>query len=668
MMGKEPITTKSWNEPSREWILLAAILFVAAFLRFMALDELPPGLYRDEAYNGLDALEVLRGHTPIFFEANNGREPLFIYLEALSVALLGRSPGALRLVSAVVGALTIPAFYWLARELFGRRVATYVAILAAATVWTLNLSRVAFRAVTLPPLAAISLALLWRGQAQRRWGRMALAGAIYGLAFYTYLAARFSAVALAVFILYCALWRRDQFWLRGWLVFVLAALIVAAPLGVYFLTHWSAMMARAGQVSVFSEAINHGNLWGTLLRHAGRVARGFFYRGDFIPRHNVPLRPVFDPLVGLAFLAGVGLAIRRARHNAAYGLTLIWFGAMLLPTVLAEDAPHMLRGSGVLPTLFILPALGMAEFVYWMERRGRAVFGYCIVGIVLALSAGQNVAAYARHLRSEAVYYNFEAGAATLAVEINRYLGSGWQGHGLRAADKEAYADRQVYLAPRLWRDWPSVRFLSASNDALIIIPEQGAAPRPSAVDAMLVLWPYESHDNALALLPRNRLISVREGARERGDLEKESRLLYVLWRSQPPEDAPRNVERSFEHGIRLLGYHAQLSADGAKLVVSLYWQATLPIAENYTIFCHVVRGNGLIGQHDGLSAGGYYVTSQWRPGDIIEDRHEIALSSPYNPVDCQLVVGLYRLETMQRIAVLDAAGAPTSETSLTLR
>ena len=375
-MVVKPIKSRMWSRPSQEWVLLAAMVVVAAFLRFAALDTLPPGLYHDEAYNGLDALGVLRGQTPLFFEANNGREPLFIYLEALGVALLGRSPGALRIVSAMVGALTIPAFYWLAREMFGRRVATYTAILALTTVWTLNLSRVAFRVVTLPPITAVALALLWRGLTQRRLGRMVLAGAIYGLTFYTYLAARFSIVALAVFIAYCAIWRREQLWLRGWLCFAAAALVIATPLGVYFLAHWDAMMARAGQVSVFSEAINHGDSWGTLLRHAGRVARGFFYRGDFIPRHNVPLRPVFDPLIGLAFLAGIGLALYWMWRDASYGLTLIWFSVMLLPTVLAEDAPHMLRGSGVLPTLFILPALGLAEFVYWMERRNWVTLGY----------------------------------------------------------------------------------------------------------------------------------------------------------------------------------------------------------------------------------------------------------------------------------------------------
>ena len=159
-----------------EYPAILLITALAALLRFWALDQLPPGLYHDEAFNGLDALGVLRGQTPLYFAANNGREPLFIYLTAASIRLWGRSPGGLRWVSACVGTLTIPALYLLGRALFNRRVALLAALLASTTVWTLNLSRVAFRAVLLPPLAALALWALWRALQQRRLDRMALAG------------------------------------------------------------------------------------------------------------------------------------------------------------------------------------------------------------------------------------------------------------------------------------------------------------------------------------------------------------------------------------------------------------------------------------------------------------------------------------------------------------
>ena len=71
--------------------LLAAIVLLGAFFRLYRIDRLPPGETYDPAFYGLDALAILRGETPIFFETNvfGGREPLFSYIVAACVAVLG---------------------------------------------------------------------------------------------------------------------------------------------------------------------------------------------------------------------------------------------------------------------------------------------------------------------------------------------------------------------------------------------------------------------------------------------------------------------------------------------------------------------------------------------------------------------------------------------------
>ena len=55
-------------------IWLAIIALLAALLRLPALDRVPPGYQFDEAYNALDALEVLAGNHRLFLPANGGRE------------------------------------------------------------------------------------------------------------------------------------------------------------------------------------------------------------------------------------------------------------------------------------------------------------------------------------------------------------------------------------------------------------------------------------------------------------------------------------------------------------------------------------------------------------------------------------------------------------------
>ena len=115
------------------WILL--ITGLGAALRLAAFGSVPVGLYQDEAFNGLDALRVLAGEHPIYFIANNGREPLLIYLASISIARLGRTVAAVRLPSALLGTLTIPATAFLGSALFNKRVGILASALIAITFW-----------------------------------------------------------------------------------------------------------------------------------------------------------------------------------------------------------------------------------------------------------------------------------------------------------------------------------------------------------------------------------------------------------------------------------------------------------------------------------------------------------------------------------------------------
>ncbi|MCK4315439.1 MAG: glycosyltransferase family 39 protein, partial [Anaerolineae bacterium] len=237
-------------------------------MRVLALGEIPPGLYHDEAFNGLDALgvHVFTGQWPVYFAANRGREPLFIYLIAATVNLLGRTPGALRLAAALCGTLTIPATYLMARAWFNRRVALLSAVVLATMLWHVHLSRIGFRAVTLPLTTALALWLGARAYRSRRRRDWLLTGLLYGLCFYAYLPARFTPIVLITFALYLLSTGRGRRLWPGAAWFAAGTLVTLAPLALYAVGHWDVVMGRPGQVSVFNPLINGGDLWGTLGR------------------------------------------------------------------------------------------------------------------------------------------------------------------------------------------------------------------------------------------------------------------------------------------------------------------------------------------------------------------------------------------------------------------
>jgi 4-amino-4-deoxy-L-arabinose transferase-like glycosyltransferase len=150
---------------------MVGVLLLGTGLRLIALDQVPPGLSHDEAYNGVTALEVwLLGRRDIFFEIYNGIEPLIIYWEALYLRLFGITPVAMRLVNVTAGLLTIPLTYALTRRLLAStesRSAQWGALLAALGVslsfWAVFVSRLTLRAVTLPLLELPAFYCLWRG-------------------------------------------------------------------------------------------------------------------------------------------------------------------------------------------------------------------------------------------------------------------------------------------------------------------------------------------------------------------------------------------------------------------------------------------------------------------------------------------------------------------------
>ena len=643
---------------------MMAVLLVATLLRLAAFGEVPPGLYHDEAFHGLDAVDILQGRLSFYFPANNGREPLFIYLIALSVGLLGKSPFALRLVSPFAGLLTVAATAAMGRALFSRRVGLLAAAVLAVTLLHVHLSRVGFRAVLLPLFTALAIwqaALGIREPAPveskgGRWRHWLAAGIFYGLSFYTYTAARSTPIALAAFGMYVLLAQSPslqtpnsklqtlssrRLW-RDIGLGALAALLMVAPLAVYAAGHSDEVLGRLGQVSILNPAINGGDPWGTLGAHTLRTLGMFFVRGDRIWRHNVPWRPIFDPLLGAAFIVGLLVALRRARRAPVIGFVLIWTAVMSLPTLLAEDAPHFLRSVGVLPVVVFLPALGLD----WLADRlplpslrsgesGKRYLSFLICHLfilVFPLLFGlvSTVRAYfGEYARAPMAGYWFEHGAVGLAGRINAFLGTGWDGERMLHGES---GDQQVYLDPGLWEEWPQVRFLVAAQEAVTVGLDGEQADGRVAV----FVWPYGDWERASlflqALVPAPTELSVEEGPLSQGDRDAEPYRTYLAFFGAPADPAAPVMAR-FSEGVELLGVQvmpvdvgSSLSGGGDQegVQVRLRWRATAPLAEDYTVFMHYLRDGERVAQADGRPAGGRYPTTAWRPGDVIDDDHYV--------------------------------------------
>ncbi len=642
----------------RHRLLVLLLLLAGAALRLVAPGDVPPGLYHDEAQHGLDALAVLEsGELPLYFTANNGREPLYIYLVTAAVGLLGRSPLAVRLPAFFAGFLTLAATYDLGRVLFGRRAGLWALGVLSATLWHVHLSRVGFRAVLLPLFTALFLAQAVRAVKRGRAGYWIAAGALYGAAWYTYTGVRFTPVALAAVLLYGLLLHRERtlgLW-RGALLFCGAALVLLAPLGLYTLRYPEVVLQRAGQVSVFSPEISGGDPWGTLLRHLWRTGLIFFVRGDRIWRHNLAWRPVWDPALGLAFVAGVGVALATFRRRAGTALVLLWTLVMLVPTVLAEDAPHFLRAVGVLPVVALLPALGLT----WIaDRAGRFlshVSRFMLPALLLLFGLGATSYDYfVRYAQAPLAHHWFEAGPVALAGQINALRGEGWDGERMLHGPPTG---RAIYVDPLYWLEWEAFPFLVPTEEVTFL----PVGESPSLGEGLaFIVWPYRGGpEQALSHLPHPAVLSATRGPEAQGDKEPEPYAIALLLQADPaPEELPPPLAR-FEGGVTLHGVSVEPQPEGARVLLT--WGAEESFDVAHTVFVHYLRGGERIAQHDGPPGWGYLQTTIWQPGDVVRDEHWLEGVLFYEPGDL-LRIGLYDANSGEGLSVLDAAGNPVGQ------
>lgn len=616
------------------WGVMIGVLLLAALLRWTDLPHLPYGLWYDEAYYGLDALGVLGGRLAVFFPENNGREPLFIYLVAGAIAVLGPTPYALRLTASMVGLLAVAATMRMAWTLSRRwAVGALAGALMAFLLWPLHLSRVGFRAGLFPLATALllhALARAVRTGRPRDWG---IAGLVWGGGFYTYLAARMTVIPLAV--AGAVRWRRQpgHFPRPAVAAFLGCAFLTLLPLGLFFARHPDHFALRGAQTAAFTGQRPFLAVAG---EQAVKVLGMFFVRGDEQPRHNTGRRPVFDPLLALAF----GVGGWRAAREAPF--TVLWLGAMLLPTFLSTEAPHYLRASGALPVAVFWAALGLWTAAEGFARRLRRPWGVSLLlAAGLGLSFPWHSVAYfdpAWWGRAE-VRGAFSLDSWEVAREVRRFL--------------ETHPSGTVILSERLWAGRAEMAFLLPDRTRVQVHRVEEEPPAPPPPPALVVGWQHEAPERWRRWLPRDAVLSLEVPPPWPG----EGRPRYFLMAADPPGDLRTNLEAAFEDGILLRGGIVRVA--GRRITVTLDWEAAAPPSRDYSVFVHVYRrpegerwppAAPPIAQHDGGPAGGWYNTHLWRPGDRLRESRVLVLPEEIPAADLAVWVGVYRWEDGRRL------------------
>lgn len=485
------------RRPSSAVVLL---LFLLALIpRLLLLAAHPFMLNGIEASIGLDAIAALQGHIRNPFATawlTNPTLPLFP--ASLPIALFGRTVIGLRLLPALVGAITVPVLF-----LIGRRLWNVWVVLAASLFLTgyhlhVHYSRLGMTNIWDPLLALLMFGLIAIALTYPNRRNWLLAGLATGFSTYVYTASHLLPFFLLALALYLLLLQRDlivQQW-RNILAMAALALVIALPQIVYYQANPGLFMERANALGILH------NDW--LLQQAGGGQPVIDVLGDQLRRSFLafngsldtstfynPGIPLLRLLPSIFFALGVAFALWRLRR-IQYAILLIWLsGTLIFGSALLVDAPSSHRLLIAAPAVVLLTANGL----FWLVNRLASVIR-ALVDEAESSSTGGLIPNY-RILAALAIIFIFIAG------DLFFYFGTYRNGYRFGDRNTEVAHRMGEYLAsldgdwtayfhgpPAMYVSFPTILFLAEDfqpGQNLIDVMPDTQTPAEAAPDTNLV-------------------------------------------------------------------------------------------------------------------------------------------------------------------------------------
>ncbi len=395
VLGQQP-------RPRREWGAVAAVFLGALLLRGIATAEFPWLLTGDEASGGLSALEFLNGERDnIFGLAWLSFPSLYFYLQSISIRLVGQTTEALRLTSALAGALTVLALYWFLRQAFDRWVALTASILLAASHFHIHFSRIGLNNIWDGFFVAFISGAFWWGWSKNNRLGYVLAGLGFGLAQYFYASSRFLFLLFPIWLVVAAFrdWGAVRARLPHLAIMALGALVITLPLAMYYLGHIPEFYAPMARVSYLgdmlrSDVLATGKVPAELLA-SQFVTSALAFTSTNLRHWYIPGTPMLLPLSATMFLMGVVLLLLSIRRRAELWL-ILWLAGAIAIGALSESTPAAQRYVFAAPVVAATIALALVRIGQWLieswpTARPAVV---AVVGIVVAVACWIDLSFY----------------------------------------------------------------------------------------------------------------------------------------------------------------------------------------------------------------------------------------------------------------------------------
>lgn len=395
-----------------------AVVAVGVFFRFYQLNTLPPGLYESAARLGIQAQNLLNHGSLPGLDAVNGYAPLFTWLQAVMIKLVGANELALRLWPAIFGSLAVITTWLWVKSWFGPRIGWLAAFLMAVTPWAVTLSRNDIGTALIPLLVTLTLWLAtraWRTPSAISY--VLLAGALLLALLSGPLGWMLAAGVIGTGAV--QLMRTHQFLRLGRARAIgLAGLGVALALFSYLLATSLTALKDFPTVTGLTAGFT------TLGQNLVKTLLMFNVRGDENYRHNLSGEPLLNVFVGIMLVTGILVGISRLhqlRYRVLFALTIL----LLIPAVISTvGIPNAARSVAAMPLIFAFAAIGISYMLeLWyatfpVNSAARAT-GQAAIIFLLALTFFQGYTQYFRAWAgSSQVYIAYNEGPVQIAHRL----------------------------------------------------------------------------------------------------------------------------------------------------------------------------------------------------------------------------------------------------------